>query len=103
MSVPIKRGGRKPVPVQPLKVRLTLTQYRVDATGFQTRAEAEAAMAKHKAYNPDDIYSVRQYRGEGFFVLVQFSNGGSRWLRTLTEADCRAFAQAFNRAIGLKS
>lgn len=57
---------------------LTTTHYRVDALPFETELEAQAAILIHK--DPDVARCTVRHYAEGYYVLVQFGNGGTCWL-----------------------
>jgi len=62
-------------------MKLTTTQYRVDAVPFASELDALCAIMEFKpTAHADDDYSIRNYVGEGFYVLVMFAAGGMRWL-----------------------
>jgi hypothetical protein len=69
---------------------LTTVQYRVDAVPFPDELDARCAIMEYKPGNPDDDYSIRHYPVEGWYVLVQFPNGGLRWLTRGTRRTCPA-------------
>jgi hypothetical protein len=69
---------------------LTTTQYRVDAVPFADELDAHCAIMEHKPGNPNDEYSIRHYRDEGYFVLVMFPTGGLRWLTRGTRKNTTA-------------
>lgn len=66
---------------------MKLEQYRVDATSFSERSDAEAAAAQVERGNVNLATEVREYRNEGFFVRVDYIPTGDfhGWIKA-TEA-----------------
>lgn len=54
------------------------TQYRVDAKPFETELDARTAVMQYcgEVENlPSGSFNLRQYQGDGFYVLVDIGDG----------------------------
>lgn len=66
--------------------KISTTQYRTDATSFPDELSARAAVMQYCGEIEDlpaSAFNMREYRGEGFFVLTDIGNGCFRWLKEI--------------------
>lgn len=54
-----------------------IVPYRVDATPFETEMAAEMAACRFLDQQPNVCYSIRRYRGNGYYVRIE----GHGWLK----------------------